>query len=252
MRRDPEHIIALWDLYQTSRSIDHRNRLIEHYLGLVDMHSKRMIQGLSSVVELDDIKSAASLGLIEAVERFDPARRCSFKTFSGLRIRGAIIDELRGRDRLPRTMRARVKKWSDAVDRLTAALGCSPTDEEVATVLNVTPLRCREVREAASVSTLSLEQFGGWGGDEEHDGDKLGFLHDHEEPDPAEAAATSDEAGFLFKALSGRERWAVLLRHVHGETYEQIASRMGTSPFHATRMIRAANATMLRHHAEAA
>jgi RNA polymerase sigma factor for flagellar operon FliA len=252
MRGEPHNIVTLWMAYRQERAERLRNRLIEHYLPLVDMHAMKLLKGLGNFVELDDIKSAGTLGLIEAVERFDPSRNATFKTFSGLRIRGAILDELRGRDRLPRTMRAKVRQWSDAVDRLTAVLGCSPTDEEVATALNVGPLRCREVREAASVSVLSLEQSAGWADDDGHDGDKLGFLQDHDEPDPADVAATSDHAGFLFKALGGRERWAIVLRHVHGQTYGQIATQMGTSPFHATRMIRQAHETMLEHHARAA
>jgi RNA polymerase sigma factor (sigma-70 family) len=87
--------IELWEAYAEHRSDENRNQLVEHYLPLVKWHAQRVLARLPRSVEHDDLTSAGIFGLIEAIEAFDPARNTKFETYSMIRIRGAMLDELR-------------------------------------------------------------------------------------------------------------------------------------------------------------
>src|SRR3954464_12655440 len=98
----PNRIAQLWKTYKKSASKDLRNQLIENYLPLVRNHAERLKAKLPSVVQVDDLTTAGVLGLMDAIEQFAPDRKVKFETFSAIRIRGAMMDELRGLDWVPR------------------------------------------------------------------------------------------------------------------------------------------------------
>src|SRR5919199_6201195 len=123
---------ALWKSYVANRDPKLRERIIVQYAPLVKYVVGRLAINLPTIVDSDDIISYGTLGLIDAVERFDPTRGIKFETYAIARIRGAIIDALRSLDQIPRTARQRAREIEAAIVELEAKLKRPPQDEEVA------------------------------------------------------------------------------------------------------------------------
>jgi RNA polymerase sigma factor for flagellar operon FliA len=160
--RDIQHV---WEEYARTRSEELRNVLMEHYLHLVRRMAKRIHSKLPREVDLDDLISAGMFGLMYAISAFDLGRSVKFETYCAGRIRGAILDELRSWDWVPRLARVRAQRLVSAERELRDELGRDATEEEVAGRLNVslpeleriardgkvvrvTPLSCRRTSEA--------------------------------------------------------------------------------------------------------
>ena len=129
---------ALWQAYQESRDRAVRDRLILTYAPLVKFVAGRLGSGLPAHVEEGDLVSYGLLGLIGAIERFDPSREIKFETYAIARIKGAIIDELRALDWVPRSVRARARDIERAIAELEKKLHRAPTDEEICEKLALT------------------------------------------------------------------------------------------------------------------
>src|SRR5678816_22985 len=121
---------ALWQDYRATRDQAVRDRLILTYAPLVKFVAGRLGSSLPSHVDEQDLVSYGLLGLIGAIERFDPGREIKFETFAMARIRGAIIDELRSLDWVPRSVRTRARQIERAIAALEKELHRAPTDEE--------------------------------------------------------------------------------------------------------------------------
>ena len=121
----------------TRRSPAGRQALLAQHVGLVHHVARQLANRLSSVVEIDELVSAGSLGLLQAVDSFDSARGLSFSTFAVPRIRGAILDELRKQDHMPRNVRRRTRDVARAREALAAVLRRLPTEQELSRQLNV-------------------------------------------------------------------------------------------------------------------
>ena len=129
---------ALWRSYRSNAHPAIRDRLIVTYAPLVKYVAGRLGSGLPAHVDDEDLVSYGLLGLIGAIERYDPERDVKFETYAIARIRGAIIDELRALDWVPRSVRSRARDIERAIGELEAKLGGVPTDEEIATKLGLT------------------------------------------------------------------------------------------------------------------
>src|ERR671929_1298355 len=127
----------LWRRYKATGDIQARERLVVAYSPLVKYVSGRMASGLPAHVEESDLISYGLIGLISAIERFDPEREIKFETYAIPRIRGAIIDELRALDWVPRSVRARAREIERANVKLEHRLQRAPSDEEIAAELHV-------------------------------------------------------------------------------------------------------------------
>lgn len=121
----------LWRKYFNERSIDLRNKLVEHYRPLVHMLGMRLVQKLPAVVSYDEICSAGYDGLMNAVESYSPRKGAGFETFCQPRIRGAVIDWLRNFDEQSRAVRAFEKRRALCVDNLSARICYRPTEQEI-------------------------------------------------------------------------------------------------------------------------
>src|SRR5437764_5246560 len=128
----------LWRDYQTHRSVEMRNQLVEIYLPLVKYNAERIWSRLPDGVELDDLISAGVFGLMDAIDAFDVNRGVKFETYCVPRIRGAMLDELRTMDWVPRLVRSKASKMEEARKSLEASLGRPPNADEMATRLGVT------------------------------------------------------------------------------------------------------------------
>src|SRR3954465_10039244 len=129
----------LWRRFKASGDVHARERLGVAYSPLVKYVSGRMASGLPAHVEESDLISYGLVGLINAIERFEPEREIKFETYAITRIKGAIIDELRSLDWVPRSVRARAREIERTNAKLEHRLQRAPTDEEMARELNVTP-----------------------------------------------------------------------------------------------------------------
>ncbi len=144
----------LWKRYKNSGDERARERLVVAYSPLVKYVAGRMGTNLPGHVDEADLISYGLTGLISAIERFDLAREIKFETYAITRIRGAIIDELRTLDWVPRSVRARAREIERANQRLEAKLQRAPTDEEMAAELGITVGEFNEALVQISTSTL--------------------------------------------------------------------------------------------------
>src|SRR3954465_3683474 len=129
---------VLWQEFKRTGDQEVRDRLILTYAPLVKYVAGRLGSGLPAHVDEGDLVSYGLLGLIGAIERFDPARDIKFETYAIARIKGSIIDELRSMDWVPRSVRARARDIERAIADLESRLTRAPTDEEIATKLGIT------------------------------------------------------------------------------------------------------------------
>jgi RNA polymerase sigma factor for flagellar operon FliA len=153
MRRelDLEHI---WQRWFDSRDPWARDRLIVHYSPLVKFVAGRVGAGLPNSVDPGDLVSAGVFGLIDAVERFDPARGVKFETFAVPRIRGAVFDGLRSLDWVPRSVRSRAREVESAFTDLEGKYGRAPTDEELAAQLKISQTEFQKWLAAIASTTV--------------------------------------------------------------------------------------------------
>ncbi|HEY8490778.1 MAG TPA: FliA/WhiG family RNA polymerase sigma factor [Dehalococcoidia bacterium] len=149
----------IWAQYVATRAPELRERLILQYAPLVKYVVGRLAINLPNILDFEDVLSYGALGLIEAVERFDPTKGVKFETYAIARIRGSIIDALRALDRLPRSVRQKARQVEQAAAQLEADLGRPPTDEEVARHLGITLERYHEILVDASWVTVSLDNL---------------------------------------------------------------------------------------------
>lgn len=139
MQNDSEiNIAKQWEIFLNNRDdIESKNNLIVHYLSLVKFLVGRMSISLPSHVDKDDLNSVGIRGLIKALHRYDPTCGTKFETYATIRIQGAIIDELRSMDWVPRSVRDKARKLQKAYSSLEERLGRFASDEEVAEYLGI-------------------------------------------------------------------------------------------------------------------
>lgn len=135
-----------------------KDKLIMEYAPLIKFIAQKIAVRLPSNIELDDLISSGVIGLMDAIEKYDPSRDNKFKTYAEFRIRGSILDELRAQDWVPRSVRDKAKMLDKAIVDLEAELGRSSSDEEVAQKLSMTMEEFHElVNQVRPVSVLSID-----------------------------------------------------------------------------------------------
>jgi RNA polymerase sigma factor for flagellar operon FliA len=156
----------LWVRYKDSASRQVRDQLIVHYSPLVKYVAGRVAVGLPQNVEQSDLVSYGIFGLIDAIEKFDPERGYKFETYAIARIKGAILDELRSIDWVPRSVRAKARALEKAYAKLESELHRTPTDEELAVELGYSDGQLQTVLSQISfVGLVALDEMLSVGGD---------------------------------------------------------------------------------------
>jgi len=198
---------------------------LEEYLPLVKYIAGRLAIGQPRSVEMDDLINAGVVGLVEAYHNFDAAKGVKFETYASLRIRGAILDELRGMDWVPRSTRARSREIERVISRLENSLGRTPTESELADGLGVELGQYYSmIDDVSSTSLLSLDDM--THGDE--DDKPVPLLDTLRSPDQASALARieSDEMRNLLAdslgQLTEQERLVVALYYYEELTLKEI------------------------------
>jgi RNA polymerase sigma factor for flagellar operon FliA len=148
----------LWLDYKTTGSSEAKKGLIEIYIRLIDYVVNRMVIGLPKSISRDDLYSHGSMGLIDAIDKFDYNRGLQFETYASWRIRGSIIDGLRQGDWVPRSVREKAKKLEEAYQKLEQEQLRSVTDDEVMNYLQINEIEFQQMLQDVSITTIcSLE-----------------------------------------------------------------------------------------------
>jgi RNA polymerase sigma factor FliA len=223
----------LWRRYKDSRDPNARERLVIAYSPMVKFVAGRLGAGLPSHVEDADLISYGLMGLIGAIERFDPDRGIKFETFAMARIRGSIIDELRSLDWVPRSVRSQAREIEVAQQKLEHELQRAPTEEELARKLGIGVEELQEALvEVANSSVFALDEL--WA-ISDSSGDQVSLLDtisDSSAADPQEALDTTEIKDHLSEAIASlpeREQLVVALYYYEGLTLREIGEVLGVT-----------------------
>ncbi len=150
----------LWEEYSKTRKPELREKLIIEYAQLVKLVAGRLSMYLGYNVEYDDLVGYGIFGLIDAIEKFDYGKNVKFETYASLRIRGAILDQIRKMDWIPRTLRQKQKRIDSAMSKIEAQVGRAATDDELAAELEISTDELNSWQGQAMVTNLvSLDEF---------------------------------------------------------------------------------------------
>jgi len=227
---------GIWAQYNRTRSDALRNALIEKYLPIVRYSAERIHAKLPDEVELDDLISVGVFGLMDAIAAFDPKRGIKFETYCAPRIRGAILDELRSMDWVPRLVRSRANKLTAAARQLEAELGRPPTNEEMARRLSVPAAEYdRMAKDAHAIGMVSLSRklFEGEGG---QDVTEVDVLEDRRALDPIRETQRRDLKQLISTALSRAERLILILYYYEQMTMKEVGAALDLSESRVSQM----------------
>jgi RNA polymerase sigma factor FliA len=227
-----DELAALWAEFKGTASPQARERLILHYAPLVKYVASRVATGLPASVEQADLVSYGMFGLIDALEKFEPARGNKFETYAIPRIKGAIIDELRAMDWVPRSVRFKARQIEKAYSDLESILKRAPSEKEVAARLGVTLKELHDViTQISFVSVLALDELLSVGSDRGEQVSLLDTLADRGS-DVSMGLEGQETRGLLAAAinsLSEREKIVVTLYYFEGLTLAEIGEILGVT-----------------------
>ncbi len=223
----------LWRRYKSSGDERARERLVVAYSPLVKYVSGRMASGLPAHVDEADLISYGLVGLIGAISRFEPAREIKFETYAITRIKGAIIDELRSLDWVPRSVRARARSIERASAKLEHKLQRAPTDEEMARALDLSLQEFHDALLQISNSTIAaLDEL--WTVSDAS-GDQVSLLDTLQDPDAPDPAAAMDQTDLkdrmadAIARLPEREKLVIALYYYENLTLREIGEVLGVT-----------------------
>jgi RNA polymerase sigma factor for flagellar operon FliA len=223
-------IVALWFEFGQDRQQPLRDRLVLHYAPLVKYVAGRVGTGLPAHVDIADLIQSGIFGLVDAIEKFEPNRGLKFETYAMQRIRGAILDDLRAQDWVPRSVRGRAREVERALERLGARLRRTPSDAELAEELGLTLGELREVYlQLQLTSVVALDELAAAGRGSTSLADTL---EDEASPDPAALLVDQDNRRQLAEAiahLAERDRVVVTLYYFENLTLAEIGRVLGVT-----------------------
>jgi RNA polymerase sigma factor for flagellar operon FliA len=222
----------LWSAFTRERSQVLRDRLVLHYAPMVKYVAGRVGTGLPQHVDAGDLVQAGVFGLIDAIDRFEPERGWKFETYAMQRVRGAILDDLRAQDWVPRSVRSKARAVQAALARLESNLRRSPTDAEVAAEAELTlPELHALYKEMSMTSVIALDDL--VGGDGESGGlSAADVLADEHAPDPVAVLESEESRRLLAEAVAGlpeRDRTVVTLYYFENLTLAEIGTVLGVT-----------------------
>ena len=226
----------VWVRYRQHATEALRNMLIEHYLPVVKYHAARVYSKLPNEVDVEDLMSAGIFGLMDAIDAFDTGRGVKFETYCAPRIRGAILDELRSMDWVPRLVRSRSSQVDQARKALEMELGRAPTDDELAKKMRVNKEEFTKIRrDAGAVGVVSLSRK--WfETDSNKDVREIDVLEDPRQVNPFTAAQKHDLKDLITKGLSRAEQLIVVLYYYEQMTMKEIGVTLDLSESRVSQM----------------
>jgi RNA polymerase sigma factor for flagellar operon FliA len=227
-----EETQAIWLEFSRTRDKGIRDRLILTYAPLVKYVAGRLGSGLPAHVDEGDLVSYGLLGLIGAIERYDPTRDIKFETYAIARIKGAIIDELRALDWVPRSVRSRAREIERAISELEAKTGLAPTDEQIAAKIGISVDELEEsLTDISRSSIAALDELWSLSGD----GDQISLMdtiEDETGPRPEAALDQTEMREALADSIARlpeREKLVVTLYYYEELTLREIGEVLGVT-----------------------
>ncbi len=217
---------VIWRTFKRTRDENLRNILIEHHMPLVRMIAERVLQTLPKSIDVDDLSSAGTFGLMDAINGFDLSRGIKFKTYCTTRIRGSILDELRSQDWVPRLVRLKAHRLERATRKLEAELGRVPNARELAAEMGMSLAELQDTEQEARAKTIfSLSEK--WDdSDDDKDMEKVEILADRKCADPLDTIQQKDVLDMITRNLTKKERLIVIMYYYEGLTMREIGEIM--------------------------
>ena len=229
-------IDQIWREYRVTPTEEVRNFLVGRHLDLVAYAAERLHKRLPSEVEINDLKSAGAFGLMDAVESFDPDRGVKFETYCTQRIRGAMFDELRSMDWVPRLVRSRTAKVEKVRKSIEMETGARPTEDEVAARLNVSGDEFEKLqKDSRPISMVSLTRKC-FETDSSKDVREIDVVEDGRQENPLQAVQKQDLQALITKGLSRAERLIVILYYYEEMTMKEIGATLDLSESRVSQM----------------
>jgi RNA polymerase sigma factor for flagellar operon FliA len=233
----PADVEQLWIEFKKDTSNQElRNRLVEIYLPLVKYNGERIWARLPEGVELDDLISAGVFGLMDAIDAFDLSRGVKFETYCVPRIRGAMLDELRTMDWVPRLVRSKASKLNEAIKNLEARLGRQPSEAELAEELGISVAELEKmILDANAVNLISLNKKW-YETDSYKDVREIDILEDKKGEDPTKRIQKNDLMRLVTKGLNRNERLIIILYYYEELTMKEIGATLDLSESRVSQM----------------
>lgn len=232
-----EDIAHVWiEFKQDMRNQSLRNRLMERYLPLVKYNAERVWAKLPEGVDLNDLMSAGVFGLMDAIEAYDMDRGVKFETYCVPRIRGAMLDELRTMDWVPRLVRSKASKLEAARKSVEAQVGRPPTDAEIAARMSLPIQEFEKLKtEASAVNLVSLNKKW-YETDSYKDVREVDVLEDAKGEDPTTGIQKLDVMKLVTRGLNRNERLIIILYYYEELTMKEIGTTLGLSESRVSQM----------------
>ena len=232
-----EDVVDVWVEFKKDQTRqDLRNRLMEKYLPLVRYNAERVWAKLPEGVDLNDLMSAGVFGLMDAIEAFDMERGVKFETYCVPRIRGAMLDELRTMDWVPRLVRSKASKLEAARKAVVAKTGQPPTDTELANEMGLSVQEFEKHKnEASAIGLVSLNKKW-YETDSYKDVREVDVLQDAKGEDPTTGIQRLDVMKVVTKGLNRNERLIIILYYYEELTMKEIGSTLGLSESRVSQM----------------
>jgi RNA polymerase sigma factor FliA len=231
--RTEDELRELWAAYKDAPGAGPRDALIIHYSPLVKYVAGRVAVGLPQNVEQADLVSYGMFGLIDAIDKFEPERGYKFETYAIARIKGAILDELRSIDWVPRSVRAKARQIEKAYAKLESTLHRAPTDEELSTELRWEMEQLQQaLTQISHVGLAALDEIlavGGERGESVTLGDTIADTSSHGPMGAFEVAETRQMLGQAINGLPEREKIVLTLYYYENLTLQEIGRVLGVT-----------------------
>jgi len=226
----------VWAEYATTRSTEIRNYLIERFLPLVKYNAERIYQRLPDEVDIEDLMSAGLFGLMDAIDAYDLERQVKFETYCAPRIRGAILDELRSMDWVPRLVRHRTAKIEQARQSIQMQTGRVATEQEIADRLGVDPDEFDKVkRDGQPVAKISISRQA-YPSDGSRDVREIDVIKDDTQINPLGLVQRKDVKDLMTKGLTRAEQLIVVLYYYENMTMKEIGATLDLSESRVSQM----------------
>jgi RNA polymerase sigma factor FliA len=235
-RYDDVPMRDVWVMYQSESTEELRNFLIEKFLHLVRYNAERIYQRLPDEVDLEDLMSAGLFGLMDAIDAYDLDRGVKFETYCAPRIRGAILDELRSMDWVPRLVRHRTSKVEAAKQQIQMELGRKATDKEISTRLDIDKnefIKYKRDSSAVAVTSITRKCYQSEGSRELRE---IDVIKDEHQSSPVKLIQRQDLKELMTKGLTRAERLIVVLYYYEGMTMKEIGTTLDLSESRVSQM----------------
>ncbi len=228
-------LVRLWQEFNVDQRIEARNALVEYYQPFARSVVRRVRVRLPRSVEVGDLEGAGDVGLIQAIHNFDPQRGVPFEAFCEHRVRGAIIDELRRLDWLPRPLRNRLNRRKDLVDKLRTEFGRDPSDTEIAEALGL-DIRSylEEFTAGRDTPVLAASKAGSGGNSGEN---SLDFLEDTRTEGPDEDVFRREMLEAIASSLDAEGREILFKRYFENRSLKDIGEELGLSQSRVSKIL---------------